>query len=182
MAENKIFSLERQLNELAAGKEKSSKKAAASSSCRDVCGEFVWEGDQWCHFMDRDKFDTFFSSCSSPFHTNDGYKMCLELYYDRDDVRINACIMGGPNDDKLDWPFTHDVMLEVINRKTGAVFKWIKLIDDPRNYGRKRQKADKFAYIRPGVCFDTLESTDFLNLCRNRQLLIKCTISKNRKK
>ena len=71
-------------------------------------------------FSKRKAFINTFYSPSFYTHQH-GYKMCLRVcangYNDAKDTHISvyATVMAGDNDDRLQWPFVGDVILELVN-------------------------------------------------------------------
>ena len=71
-------------------------------------------------YSKRKQFNNFY--CSPPFTTNpQGYKLCILVHANghRDGkdshLSIYAYIMKGQHDDHLQWPFTGDIIIELIN-------------------------------------------------------------------
>ena len=54
---------------------------------------------------------------SQPFFSfSNGYKMCINIGATGTHVSVFACLMKGPNDDSLSWPFTGVVTFELLNQ------------------------------------------------------------------
>jgi TNF receptor-associated factor 4 len=69
------------------------------------------------------------SQYSTPFYTNPGgYKMCLLVYANgchSDEskgthISVFVCMMRGENDDRLTWPFSGEVNIELLNQLEDA--------------------------------------------------------------
>lgn len=72
------------------------------------------------------------SQYSTPFYTNPGgYKMCLLVCANGrgenkgTHISVFACMMCGENDDRLTWPFSGEVNIELLNQ-----------LDDANHYAR----------------------------------------------
>lgn len=105
-------------------------------------GEYVWNIDNWLDKVNkaRDGID------SDPFYSHEnGYKMCLRVelvggFY----VYIQWCLMRGSFDDALQWPFEHDVTVDLIYQQTGISFEssTIKYADCPDDGFWKKPEGD----------------------------------------
>ncbi len=69
------------------------------------------------HKRDKDEF------YGPPFYTSyNGYKICLKVYANNGNhVSVFSCLMKGPNDDSLSWPFTGTVTVELQNPQAMCV-------------------------------------------------------------
>ena len=70
-------------------------------------------------YSKRKQFDNKY--CSPPFTSPQGYRLCLKVYtsgYGSDEgshLSIYAYIMKGQYDDRLQWPFTGTIIIELLN-------------------------------------------------------------------
>ena len=90
------------------------------------CGEFLWCIQDWNEKRERARNGIDTIIYSDPFYSHrNGYKMRLRLCpdgYGKDkgtNLSLYICIMQGEFDNILQWPFRHDLKLELMNQETG---------------------------------------------------------------
>ncbi len=86
-------------------------------------GTFLWKIDNYTERRTDAINGTTLSLYSSPFYTSkQGYKMCARVYLNGDGSGKNThlsfffCVMRGPNDALLPWPFHQKVTLLLLNQ------------------------------------------------------------------
>ena len=99
---------------------------------------------------------------SHPFYTSpEGYKLCLKVYaggYSSGrgtHVSMYAYLLTGDHDDKLIWPFTGDIVIEILNWKSDHSHhrKVLQFDDDSADASRARvYDADALAPSGNGKC------------------------------
>ena len=108
---------------------------------RDNCGEFLWCIGNWEDKRKRlwkgiDKF-----ICSDPFYSHrNGYKMRLRVEFYNSRLYLYLQILRGEFDNILQWPFWHEVKLDLMNQETGLhCTNWtLKAAGDPNDERRKK--------------------------------------------
>lgn len=86
-------------------------------------GKFLWKIDNYAQRRKEAINGTTLSLYSSPFYTSkQGYKMCARVYLNGDGSGKNThisfffCMMRGPYDALLPWPFQQKVTLLLLNQ------------------------------------------------------------------
>ena len=86
-------------------------------------GTFLWKIDNYAQRRREAINGATLSLYSSPFYTSrQGYKMCARVYLNGDGSGKNThlsfffCVMRGPNDALLPWPFQQKVTLLLLNQ------------------------------------------------------------------
>ena len=122
-----------------------------SFSTSDSSKEFTY-----AEFSKRKRYNNRYFS--PPFYTHSqGYKLCLQVYAngvysgDGTHVSIYATIMSGANDDNLQWPFTGNVIIELLN--------WIR---DSDHY-EKKIKDCVFSQVIEGSYGDAFGCQKFID-------------------
>ena len=89
---------------------------------RTMNGEFIWKIDEIDFRMAQAKLETIYQLLSTPSYTKQyGYKYCISLYLNGDDVgrgthiSIFFIVMKSEYDELLSWPMQTRVTFELIN-------------------------------------------------------------------
>ena len=105
------------LNEVKKLREENIKLKELVSNIHDkVCGDAVpiFRMKQFAH--KKVSKDQWYSPPYFTHHTN-GYRMCFQVDFDDDDeLYIYSCVMKGPYDDSLQWPFKGKVIVRLLNQ------------------------------------------------------------------
>lgn len=118
-----------------------------------------------------------FYSPSFLSHEN-GYKMCLGVViFGHDKFGIQWYLMRGSFDDDLQWPFAHDVTIDIIDQRTGLPYysETVKFADYPNEPCWKRPvKKINESIPFPPVSFD--EIATMMTQQHHDQLSVKCRL------
>lgn len=138
----------------------------------NLCGEFVWNIKNLSGKLNTARIGIDREIYSDPFYSHkNGYRMCLRVEFDRYyGVHIHWCLMRGPFDDDLEWPFKYDVTICIIDQQTGNVHqsKTITYIDRPNDDCWRKPANERNSEI---ACIITNSRY------RNNQLSIKPMVS-----
>lgn len=159
--------------------------ATETNENMDKCGDFVWNIEQ---LSDEKRFMTKWfpkAHYSDPFYSHEkGYKMRLRVdfigYYDR--INIYWCLMRGPFDNDLQWPFKPSVTIEIVNQQNMLAYKskTIKISDYP-NYGVYRKPVLETSCP---IIFLGVYGTQLLKMVARHntdQLSIRCSVKITRR-
>jgi len=98
-------------------------------------GEFLWcignWEDKWKQFTGIDKF-----IYSDPFYSHrNGYKMRLQMKLTNSHLSLQLQILRGEFDNILQWPFRHEIKLDLMNQETGLPhYSWtLKTAGNPND-------------------------------------------------
>ena len=106
------------LDEVRELREENKKLKELVSNIHDkVCSEAVPTFIMEQYAQKKVSKDQWFSPAYFTQHTN-GYRMCFEVDFDDDDdeLYIYSCVMKGPYDDHLQWPFKGKVIIRLLNQ------------------------------------------------------------------
>jgi len=147
-------------------------------------GEFLWYIENWETKKKRVQNGLETSIYSSPFYTHkNGYKMCLRLEFrgqlSAEDTCLSLylCIMRGEFDNILQWPFRHEVRLDLLNQETGVphVSKIVNTLSNTFSKTWNKPITD----INNGFCFYEFIKMSELSsnsaLCKGNKIIIKAT-------
>jgi len=121
---------------------------------------------------------------SDPFYSHkNGYKMCLLLYPDGFCTRkgtflsLYISVMPGEFDHILQWPFLHEIKLDLLNQKTGLVHisHSVKYNDDPSAHLWSRPIGKRNVGVGVSQFIDLSKLVSNRALYRNNQIKIKVT-------
>lgn len=141
---------------------------------RLVPGVFVWD----INSLPNDCNNTWAitETFSEPFYSHqNGYQMCLRVDMLRYDVFVYLCLMRGPFDNDLRWPFRRDVTIDIIDKGTGIVnkSKTIKFSHYPNKTCVKQPSCEKNHPIK----FLFIDIDVFMKARGNiGAISIKCTV------
>lgn len=144
------------------------------------CGEFVWIINSWSDRVNNARANKDKEIFSEPFFSHEkGYRNCLSVDILGYVVGIQWCLMHGPFDKHLPWPFKHAVTIDIIHTQTGHLHqsKTMKFADDPNNARWKKPSKTKERNDRLCFLFFTTEEISTMTASqKNDQLMIKCTV------
>ena len=145
---------------------------------RTHCGEFVWQIDNLSGKIQRARNSRDREISSHVFYSHqNGYKMCLTVYAGPTALWFYYCIMIGPFDNILRWPFNRDIELSLINQRTGLVetswtYKCWKYaaLEKPTTENNKKRFGYNYAFV---PIEQILNNPD---LSQNNKIFIKCYV------
>lgn len=149
------------------------------SEKKDIANEFVWIIDALLEKVNTSGIALEIFSDAFYSHEN-GYKMKLRLISIKRfcyGVYVQWCLMRGPFDDDLQWPFRHDVTIDIIDQRTGLVYKTTSIIfaNDENNESLNKPVKEKNCTINFFNC-TTEEISAITARQKKDQLLLKCTV------
>lgn len=134
-----------------AGKKGGASKKGKAGAARDsgvAHGKFSWQLDQWADKVKAARAGPQKHLYSDPFFSHEtGYKMCLRVEpgdkFGISDVHL--CLMRGPHDAQLQWPFNRDVSLALVGTQTRVAYesKLVKFADRPNDVGWTRPVSER---------------------------------------
>ena len=139
-----------------------------------IFGEFEWRIDSWSekstkarNGKDKELFSDSFLS-----HPN-GYKICLTMRHDGYYLDIGFCILSGPFDSVLKWPFDRDAEFSLINQKTGLAHKTLKFECSKNSTHVALQKPKDESKNKSISNYPLISPQEISEVCRNDQIIIK---------
>lgn len=151
-------------------------------------GEYVWKIENFAFIRKQAQNETKIQIGSDHFYSHKhGYKMSMFVYPDGFSIHkgihfgVFFCIMPGPFDDILQWPFKYVVTLSLINQQTGLDHASYSIkynhLKNHANWNKPNKTVNE-----EGLGFHKFIQLDQLvnnaALCGNDQIFIKCTLRK----
>ena len=149
-------------------------------------GEFEWRIKGWAEMRTqaRDGINQIVYSSAFFSHVN-GYKLCLRVdpagHADGEGTHLSLffCIMRGPFDDVLPWPFKRDVGIILMNPQTGVAHlkltaKYSAVPGDQDIFAKPSSERNRgFGFPK---FIELAQMSSSSQLCYDNQIFIKCSV------
>lgn len=149
--------------------------------------EFVWNIDNFSDKRDRAQKGIEREIFSDPFYSHrNGYKMCLSVQPAGDNkfgstkghLFVRFCLMRGPFDNILQWPFKHGVTLSLVDQQSGLNYHNLTATYDmlPNSVKWNRPTTERNDGIGYSKFVKIAKILNNAALCQNDRIIIKCTV------
>ena len=145
--------------------------------------EFIWKIDNWAEKLRKARNGIAGEFFSDSFLTHqNGYKICLALRFDGFYLDIGFCILSGPFDAILRWPFDRYVEFSLMNQESRLAHETVKIecskyancveLQQPKKEN-KNKPFYHYYYYDPFISSREISSNP--EICQNDEIFIKCS-------